>query len=145
MGTRIWQWCAIAFLATTSFGLAATVSYSTAPNLNVSIPDGTYNGTLGSMASVSLNIPDSATLFDVNVTIALDHTWIGDLVIKVQDPSGTVITLMSRPGVSEPADNGDSSVGNGDSSNLLATFAITFDQGQLPRLRTWEAHFQIHK
>ena len=115
---------AIISIGSSSWCFAQTVSYSTASNLNVAIPDDAYNGTLASMAAVNLNIPDSASLFNVNVTIALDHTYVGDLVIKLRSPDGTVVTLMSRPGFAETADDGNGCCGN--SSNLLAAFAITF-------------------
>ena len=31
-------------------------------------------------------------------TVGLDHTWVGDLVVKLTSPSGTTVTLADRPG-----------------------------------------------
>jgi subtilisin-like proprotein convertase family protein len=31
-------------------------------------------------------------------TVGLDHSWVGDLVMKLTSPAGTTVTLMSRPG-----------------------------------------------
>ena len=74
------------------------------------IADAAYNGSLTSMACSPLYIAsDDTDIVDgaVQVEIAIDHTWIGDLVFKLQSPAGTITTLMSRPGSSEDADDGD--------------------------------------
>ena len=31
-------------------------------------------------------------------TVGIDHSWVGDLVIKLTSPSGTTVTLVNRPG-----------------------------------------------
>lgn len=31
-------------------------------------------------------------------TVGLDHTWVGDLVVTLKSPQGTVVTLMNQPG-----------------------------------------------
>jgi subtilisin-like proprotein convertase family protein len=31
-------------------------------------------------------------------TVGLDHTWVGDLTIKLKSPAGTIVTLMNSPG-----------------------------------------------
>lgn len=79
--------------------------------VNLAIPD---DGHPGTVASSSLSFPDSGVINDVNVEVSVSHTWIGDLVIELESPSGTRVTLMSDAG-------GD------DSSNLHASFPITFD------------------
>lgn len=95
----------------------------------IAIPDNAYDGTLGSMGSLSIGVPLSGIIQQpVLVTIALSHTWIGDLVIKLKSPGGTLVTLMSRPGTAEVADDGRDITGSGDSSDLAASSPITFDQ-----------------
>lgn len=65
----------------------------------------------------SVNIPDNNTNFtaiplvvpadpdgddvitDVNVDFIMRHTWQGDIIVRLQHPDGTSITLMDRPGV----------------------------------------------
>ena len=121
---------AIACLLATTLA-HADLSIDTSANLFVNIADGTYNGTLASMACV--NIPVSGTgnitVIGMTVTAWLDHTWVGDLVLKLLSPDNTVVTLMSRPGVIESSDDGTSASGAGDSSNLLSTFPVTFADG----------------
>ncbi len=93
----------------------------------VAIPDDGYDGTIASMACLSIAGP-TGTIDDVNVTIDMEHTWIGDLAIKVVAPDNTTATLLSRPGAAEAADDGgDPPFGNSD--NLVAGMAgqITYD------------------
>lgn len=54
----------------------------------------------------------------------MEHTWIGDLAIKLVSPDGTIATVLSRPGSDEPADDGTGPVGHG--SNLEIGGPITF-------------------
>lgn len=105
---------------------AAQDSFSSNPA--IAILDGVYDGTLGSMTSDAIDssgiIPAGSTINDVIIDLSIiTHTWIGDLVIKLESPNGTVLTLMSRPGLSESADDGNECCG--DSSNLDGA-AITF-------------------
>lgn len=57
--------------------------------LNLAIPDNGYNGTLGSMACTPVTLSGSGNITDMNVRIAMNHTWVGDLVIKVVNPGAT--------------------------------------------------------
>jgi subtilisin-like proprotein convertase family protein len=83
------------------------------------------------MTCVNLAATVTGTVGSVKVTAAVNHSSIGDLVVKLKSPTGTVVTLMSRPGVSETADDGADKYGNnyGDSSMLHAGFPITFQTG----------------
>jgi cysteine-rich repeat protein len=110
--------------------LDTSITYATASGLNLAILDDGYNGTLASMACANVTVTASGdNVVDyVCPTVAMSHTWIGDLVIKLVSPANTVITLMSRPGVLETADDGTAI--NGDSSNLLNTFPITWIDGK---------------
>jgi subtilisin-like proprotein convertase family protein len=62
--------------------------------LPASIPDNAPAG-----VTSTLNVPTSAILTDVNVRVAITHTWVGDLFIKIRSPLGTEVTLLDRPGV----------------------------------------------
>jgi subtilisin-like proprotein convertase family protein len=115
---------------------SATNTFTALPSPAVAIPDNAYNGTPGSMASVALAVPLSGTIQDVNVTLGINHTWIGDLTLKLRSPAGTLITLVSRPGVLEAADDGSDTTGAGDSSNLSESFPITFDNSQASSAET---------
>lgn len=90
----------------------------------VDIPDDGYDGSIGSMACI--NVPGvSGTVTDVNLEISANHTWVGDLTVKVVSPSSTQ-TTMSRPGDVEPADDG-STPPFGNSSDLVVAFPIIYD------------------
>ena len=90
------------------------------------IPDDGYDGTIGSMGCVM--VPGDALIVeDVTVDLGVNHTWVGDLVVKVQSPEGTVTTLMSRPGFAEPADDGDGCCGSGE--DLVAGSPVTYLNG----------------
>ena len=81
------------------------------------------NGTAGTAASATLtvsgvaaNIDDLNFRFDgsscnANVgstTVGLDHDWIGDLIITLESPSGTTVTLVDRMGTTDPGFVGNS-------------------------------------
>jgi MYXO-CTERM domain-containing protein len=122
----------IGLTAVVAAGLVTTVAsafpvnnYSSGTGLALAIPDNAYAGTLGSMVSHSIVVPDigANTIADINVTIGMSHTWIGDLTIKLVGPGGQVLTLLNRPG-SAAADTGvDSPFGQSDDftfANLIA-------------------------
>lgn len=110
--------------------LESTMTGTAGPGLGASIPDGTYNGTQATMTCTDVTVPaagDSQVDY-VCVRAGLSHTWIGDLVLKLVSPSATVVTLMSRPGYLELADDG-TNVTAGDSSNLSAAFPVLWRTG----------------
>jgi len=96
-------------------------SFTSGPGLALAITDDAYDGTLASMESDTISVPADGTdlVTAATIEIGMTHTWIGDLVFKLESPSGTVVTLMHRPG-SPPS-------GLGDSSDLDLAFPILFD------------------
>ncbi len=72
---------------------------STDPNLN--IPDGSGSAGSGGPASITIDVPAFYTnaITDLTFDVQVNHTYVGDLIITLQSPSGTVVTLMDRPGV----------------------------------------------
>lgn len=92
----------------------------------IPIPDDGYDGTIGSMGCDTTTV-GAGTVTGVDIDLAVDHSWIGDLVVKVQSPTGTVVTAMSRPGFDEPADDGTGCCG--DSSNLINSSPIMYVDG----------------
>ncbi|WP_367392944.1 proprotein convertase P-domain-containing protein [Lewinella sp. LCG006] len=97
-----------------------------AGNINLAPLDADYDGTLGTMASQSVTIagiPAGTTITDIQVDLGFDHTWVGDLTIKLQAPDGTIFGLMSRPGLAEAADDGTDCCGDSSNSNLDAAMA----------------------
>jgi subtilisin-like proprotein convertase family protein len=106
---------------------AQAVTFSSATGLGLNIPDDKYDGTfdVGTIASSAISVPAlPGTITDVNVTIAMSHTYIGDLTIKLVSPAGTEITLLNRPGFSGPDDGTGT---GGDGSDLSVAIPITFD------------------
>ena len=96
---------------------------------DVAIIDDNYDGTLASMQSSVITVAGGLGAVElVEVSIGMDHTWVGDLTIKLQSPTGTVVTLLNRPGSPAP-DNGTGP--NGDSSNLSALFPIMYRDSSL--------------
>jgi hypothetical protein len=68
------------------------------------------------------------TLTSLEVELAMRHPWVADLVIKLIGPGGSpVVTLMSRPSIDEPADDGTRM--NGNDANLAVAFPIRFVDG----------------
>ena len=92
----------------------------------IAIPDDSYDGTTATMACATVAGP-GGLITDMNVDLDLEHTWAGDLVIKVIAPDLTTLTLMSRPGFAEPADDGTGCCG--DSSDFQAGNIINFVNG----------------
>ncbi|MEZ4382178.1 MAG: DUF4215 domain-containing protein [Nannocystaceae bacterium] len=96
---------------------------------NQPIVDNTYDGSLGSMTCLPLNVDDIGTLVDVTVMINASHTYIGDTLAKLVSPTDVVITLYSRPGLAENADDGTGCCG--DSSDLVPEGPIYFNDTYL--------------
>lgn len=61
-----------------------TKMYAVSPGL--AIPDNNATG-----ASSTINVPESGTVLDVNVTLEITHTWIGDLEIDITHGGVTVL------------------------------------------------------
>jgi len=95
----------------------------------IPIPDDGYDGTLGSMACATVNVAETGPVDDVDVTLNAEHTWVGDLTVKLVSPSGTVNTLMSRPGLAEPADDGTDCCGNSDNLELATPVNFSTTNG----------------
>jgi len=73
--------------------LEGTVEETYENNTPMNIPD--YN-TAGIISSIV--VPDSFEITAASVSVNITHTFIGDLIVKIQSPAGTVITLHKRTG-----------------------------------------------
>src|SRR4051812_16730385 len=88
-------------------GLYAATTVSFTNNTVAAIPDAAYNGSLGSMAGTQVivsGIPAGAVIKEIRLIAAVNHTWVGDVVLKLESPDLTVLGLMSRPGFAEAND-----------------------------------------
>lgn len=106
-----------------------TQTVTVGPLLGLAITDNGYSGAEASMACASLvaGAWTGADISSVTAQVGMVHTFVGDLVIKLISPANTVVTLVSRPGYTEVADDG-AETGYGDSSDLVITHPITFSQ-----------------
>jgi cysteine-rich repeat protein len=94
------------------------------PALAIGIPDGSYNGSPDSMGCATLAVTARGSVRRVEVAVAIQHVFLGDLIVKVESPTGRVLTLMNRPGVDEPQDQAYEPSGH--NTDLVATHPITF-------------------
>jgi subtilisin-like proprotein convertase family protein len=66
--------------------------YTATPN--AAIADGTT--TAGATTTSIINVPDAFTISNLKVNLKVDHTKIGDLIVKITHPDGTLRTLWNR-------------------------------------------------
>ncbi len=95
-----------------------------APAGCATVIDDAYNGTLGSMTCMTVAGPNQV-ISDLNVQVTMNHTWVGDITLKLVSPSSQVLTMMSRPGLAEPADDGNGCCGSG--ADVTSASTITYD------------------
>ena len=104
--------------AQSTYDNEVTVQGSASPNQ--AIPDGS-----GSLVS-TITLAGGVLIDQVEVLINIDHTWIGDLVVTLTSPDGTVSVLIDRPGK-----NPNSSGGFGTSQDdINATLTSTHHWGE---------------
>lgn len=79
-------------------------------------------GTNGGVTTSTITVTDNGLIdtFDY-IYLDIDHTWVGDLVIRLDGPGGAGVVLLDRPGV--PAS------GFGNSDNLAGIYR--FEMGGL--------------
>lgn len=123
-GTALFAAGALVMSTTTSNAQTAYGPFSDAPALTIT--DDAYDGTLGSMVSsgVAVSGVTGTYVVDITVDVSINHTWPGDLVLKLESPDGDILTLMSRPGLAETADDGTGCCGESfDWTGEVLTFA----------------------
>jgi subtilisin-like proprotein convertase family protein len=64
---------------------------NSASNLGIAIPDGT-----SVQATTTLNVTDSYTISDVNISVNISHGYVRDLRIIAESPQGTEVVLWSH-------------------------------------------------
>jgi gliding motility-associated-like protein len=74
--------------------MGQTIVNSVSTNPALAIPDNNAAG-----VSSTINLTDNVVLSDLNVNLAITHTWIGDLVVSLTSPEGTTVVLIDLPGV----------------------------------------------
>lgn len=69
-------------------------TFSTSPN--TAIADGTASNVAGATTTSVLNVPVGVTISNMKVNLKINHAKIGDLVVKIAHPDGTLRTLWNR-------------------------------------------------
>ena len=77
---------------TLDLGALSGTTY-TATGVPAPIPDFSVPGT-----TVTLSVPDAATINKLRVTVSTTHNFIGDLHGRLTAPDGTIVELFERPG-----------------------------------------------
>lgn len=102
------------------------------PGLAIAIADvnNGYQGTIATMQCATVTLPDLGfpSIQRLQVTVGMQHPYLGDLIVKLVSPAGTMLSLMSRPGFDEPVDAHNED--NGDDSDLVATHPIVFQDNE---------------
>jgi subtilisin-like proprotein convertase family protein len=70
------------------------IGASLEPDIPKAIPDEDPGGVASTFA-----VTRDVTLGDVDVYVDIQHTWVGDVFIKLISPAGTEVVLLDRPGV----------------------------------------------
>jgi subtilisin-like proprotein convertase family protein len=83
---------------------AAGAPQTTSAASPVAIPDNSAAG-----VSSSVFVPERGRIKDLNVTVDIVHSWVGDLVIELIGPDGTTVRLADHPG--GPDNSGDNFAG----------------------------------
>ena len=113
-------------------GPRALIPDSNAAGVNVPIPVSLS----GALSRVTFSIDGTVCTNAIGATtVGLDHTWVGDLVGKLTSPSGTTVTLFSRPG-------GTGNSGNNFCQTVLDDGASTSIQNIAVAGAPWTGTFQ---
>ena len=92
-----YRWTKLICMSLAVFGLCAGQAHAVTtmygPGAGFAILD-------NSSDSSDINVPDDLWIDDVTVSVDIDHTWVGDLVITLDAPGGSVV-LADRAGSSD--------------------------------------------
>jgi subtilisin-like proprotein convertase family protein len=66
---------------------------SQSANPGVAIPDGNTGG-----VKRTFTVSENVTITDLDVNVNISHTWVGDVIVEIKSPAGTVATIIDRPG-----------------------------------------------
>jgi len=111
--------------ATVSYtGPAVPITDNTPAGINIVVPV----AGVGNIADLNFSFDGTAGSADpASTTVGLNHSWIGDIIVKLTSPGGSTVTIFDRPGVPT------SSVGC-NNNNLFGT--TLNDDGGLPSVET---------
>ena len=87
----------------------------------IDIPD---NNTTGITSIINVQNANSVNINDVNVSINITHTWVGDLTLTLTSPNGTVVNLVSSR--TDSGDNYINTVFDDDAINTIASSSAPY-------------------
>lgn len=96
---------------------------STGAVVIVDAPSGCGNTGVPTPAASTINVPLTATITDpttLTINLGITHTWLGDLVMELETPSGSKCALMKRIGAAT-----DAACGSG--SDLIPANILSFN------------------
>ena len=139
--TKTWRTTAFAvcsaflLLCGTTVNAQTTFPFTNASVVDLTPVDGAYDGTTATMlgSSVTATGVTGDVVLDISIDVAITHTWEGDLTLKLENPDGDILTLMSRPGLAELADDGNETSFN--NSGLVGA-TLTFSDAGLTDAET---------
>ena len=71
----------------TCIGEPATITGTTTTNPGINIVDNTT-------VSATFDVTDDVTIADLDVALDITHTWTGDLIVTLESPTGTQVTIF---------------------------------------------------
>lgn len=105
-----------------TFSPAIAIPDNDAAGVNIPL---VVSGLSSRIADLNFRIDGASCSTDPGATgVGLDHTYVGNLVVKLTSPAGTTVTLMSRPGPSLTGTSGN---------NFCQT--VLDDDGQFPPIQ----------
>jgi subtilisin-like proprotein convertase family protein len=63
---------------------------------NEFIPD---DSPAGVMLPITVDVSPNESIASVELSLNIAHDWVGDLVVTLESPDGTTITILDRPGI----------------------------------------------
>jgi Subtilase family/Proprotein convertase P-domain len=104
-------------------GPPVVIPSTTAGTITIPI---TVSGLSSAIGDLNFSFDGTGCTSDIgSTTVGLDHTWVGDLIITLTSPQGTVVTLMNQPG-------GLNNSGNNFCNTVLDDDATALIQNILP-------------
>jgi len=74
---------------------APPVTGTAVESVTTNLPIGPNGGTITTQQLI-LDVPANGIVTDVNITIDLAHTWVGDLTVELISPTGTTVLLVDQ-------------------------------------------------
>ena len=100
---------------------------TTASAIDICVTPSTIIPDNGAEISVPIFIDalESEVVDSISLDLTMTHEWVGDLLIQLRSPNGTIITLLDRPGIPSSGFPGPFGCGGQDITCTFTDTAIT--------------------